>query len=283
MRNSLRLVYLSVLLLSSCSWSQAQKQEETSVVGRRPVRDVILQWERQYGWVITYEDPRFEYADDLEDVTLRVRKDLKAGEPIDPAKRIVGARERQLSVSYETPESASDASARLEATNQLVKAFGEATGNTLIVSQSGTRVHILPGLIRDASGQSQPSKPILDTIISVPAQDRNGGEFLDAMCHALTDASGHRIFLGTIPSNAMAQFHTKAGYQNIPAQHVLEDFLDRMPHGERYTWALLFLKDYALNIHWVRDPSQPEAPKTARTNGTPVTRRKVVLGPAQPQ
>lgn len=247
---------LNIVLLVACSWSQAQTKT-ISVAGPRPVRDVILQWEKQYGWVIIYEDPRFEYANDLEDVTEKVRKDLKPGEPIDASKRIIGAREQQLSVTYNAPKAANDATARLEAANRLVGAFAQITGNTFLVSHSDTRIHILPGLVRDASGRTQPSRPILDTVISVPAQDRNGIEFLHATCDALTGAAGYTIFVGTIPTNAMAQFRTKAGYENLPARKILEDFLSRMPNGERYTWALLFQKDYALNIHWVEDPYEP--------------------------
>src|SRR5271167_823085 len=116
MRWSRGFVCLNILLLVCCVCSHAQKPEATSVVGPRPVRDVILQWEKQYGWVITYEDPRFEYAGDLEDVTAKVRKDLTPGEPIDPNKRIIGARAQQLSVTYNTPKSESDVAARLEST-----------------------------------------------------------------------------------------------------------------------------------------------------------------------
>lgn len=256
---------LHAVLLVSCSL-QAQTPKTTSVVGPRPVRDVILQWEKQYGWVITYEDPRFEYASDLEDVTEKVRRDLRPGEPIDPNKRIIVARERQLSVAYKAPKTAYDTTAQLEAAKQLVNAFAKSAGNTFLVSQSGTRVHVLPGLIRDASGQLQSSRPILGTVISLPSQDRDGVGFLHAFCDALASATGRAIFVGTIPSNSLAQFHTETGYENLPARQILEDFLNRMPNGQRYTWALLFQKDYALNIHWVRDLNQPfQTPPKADT------------------
>src|ERR1700693_1534263 len=173
MRSSAKFACINVLLVC-CSWSHAQKPETASVLGPRPVRDVVLQWEKQYGWVITYEDPRFEYGSDLEDVTEKVRRDLKPGGPIDPSKRIIGAHEQQLSVSYNPPKTPNDPAARLEAVNQLVDAFAKIAGNTFTVRQSDTRIHLLPGLVRDASGQLQPSRPILETVISVPAQDRNG-------------------------------------------------------------------------------------------------------------
>jgi len=258
MRSLVRFTFVNVVLLGCCaSWSHAQKPETTTVVGPRPVREVILEWEKQYGWVITYEDPRFEYANDLEDVTDKVRRDLKPGEPIDPSKRIIGAREQHLSVSYTAPKIPNDTMARFQAANRLVDAFAQTAGNTFSVQQSDTRVHILPGLVKDASGQLQPSRPILDTVISVAARDRNGIELLRAVCDALTGATGHTILVGTIPTNAMAQFRTSVGYENLPARQVLEEFLDKMPNGDRYTWALLFQKDYALNIHWVKALDHP--------------------------
>jgi hypothetical protein len=268
MHSSAKFACINIVLLVCCSWANGQKPEKVSVLSPRPVRDVVLQWEKQYGWVITYEDPRFEYATDLEDVTEKVRRDLKPGEAIEPSKRIIGAHEQQLSVTYNAPKTANDAAARLQAANQLVDAFAKIAGNTFSVQQTDTRIHLLPGLVRDSSGQLQPSRPILDTVISVPAQDRNGTEFLHALCETLTGATAHSIFVGTIPFNSMTQFRTNAGYENLPARQILEDFLNRMPNGERYTWALLFQKDYALNIHLVRDISKP-VEASPRTSSSP--------------
>ena len=257
MRSSVRSLLLPIALLICCSWLQGQTLKTTSVTGPRPLQDVILQWEKLYGWVITYEDPRFEYANDVEDVTTKVRKDLTPGEPIDPSKRIIGARERQLSVTYNVPQSAKDSTARLESTKQLVTAYANDTGTTFNIERSENRLHVLPGLVRDAAGELQLSKPIMDTVITMPAQDRDGIEFMHALCDALTSATAHKVFIGMMPFNAMAQFHIKTGYENLPARRILEDFLNKMPRGERYTWALLFQKDYALNIHWVKDPYEP--------------------------
>jgi hypothetical protein len=119
------LVNLLVLACFASAQSSGEPKLAATAVGPRPVEDVILQWEKLYGWNIAYEDPRFEYADDLEDVTVKVRKDLVPGEPIDPNKRIIGARERQLSVTYFKPTVVDDAAAELEASKRLVDAFAK--------------------------------------------------------------------------------------------------------------------------------------------------------------
>ena len=262
------LVNLLVLVCFASAQSSGEPKVATTV-GPRPVEDVILQWEKLYGWNIAYEDPRFEYADDLEDVTVKVRKDLVPGEPIDPNKRIIGARERQLSVTYFKPTGVDDAAAELEASKRLVDAFAKISGNTFLVSRSDGRVHIVPDQIRDESGHLQHNEPMMNTLISVPPQPRTGGELLSAICDALSSGTGHSVGVGTIPGNAMVQFHTEAGYENRTAQEVLDDFLNKMPNGTHYSWALLFQKDYALNIHMVPQLSTsmppPAAIKQART------------------
>jgi hypothetical protein len=263
------------LVLIGPSWLLAQTPTQTSVVGPRPVMDVILQWERQYGWVVTYEDPRFEYAGDLEDVTTKVRKDLKPGEPIEPDKRIVGARERQLSVTYTPPQTPRNTTASYKAVSLLASAYAKGTGNTFEIRQSDTRIHLLPGMARDALGDLKPSRPVMDTIITIPAQDRSGIEFMHAFCDTLSSDAGHKIFVGMMPSNSLAQFRTKGGYENLSAREILEKFLNQMPKGDRYTWALLFQKDYALNIHYVADLNRSLAVPPVVPHDT--ARRKVVV------
>ncbi|HKW17748.1 MAG TPA: hypothetical protein VJO35_09595 [Terriglobales bacterium] len=262
--------FLLTLILVAFLHSLGQGVPETkSGLGPRPVRDVILQWEKEYGWVITYEDPRLVYSGDVEDITKRVRRDVMPGESIDPSKRILSARERRISVAYTAPNSPSDKTAQLEAAKRLADASATDGGNTFVVSQSTTRLHVLPGLVRDSDGQLQPSQPLLSTVISLPAGDRDGIAFLHQMCDALTTATGYRVFVGTIPTNDMAQFHTKAGYEGLPAGQILEDFLDSMPDGNGYTWALLFQKDYALNIHRVGVGNHLRQP----ASGAPVNHR----------
>lgn len=257
-------LYIFLLLVTTASFGQAEAT--TSVMGARPVRDVILQWEEQYGWVIPYEDPRFVYSGDLEDVTEKVRRDLKPGEAIDPEKRIVVSRERQLSVSYKAPTKPTDQTAMFEAVKQLANAYSKAAGTTFIVSQSESRVRIAPGLVRDTEGHLQPSQPVLDTVISIPAKERNGVEFLHALCDTLATATGFNVFVGTTPVNSLVGFRTQVEYRNVPAWRALEDFLDQMPGGgKRYTWALLYQKDYALNIHWVNDPNQASQVRNKRS------------------
>src|SRR5262245_54420252 len=47
-----------------------------SVDDPRPVAKALERLEDKYGWRITYEDPRYAYPGDIEDVTTKVRKDL---------------------------------------------------------------------------------------------------------------------------------------------------------------------------------------------------------------
>src|SRR5712691_5723123 len=56
--------------------SQEPVKVSLSVQDPRPVAKAIVMLEARYGWIVTYEDPRYAYADDIADVTEKVRNDL---------------------------------------------------------------------------------------------------------------------------------------------------------------------------------------------------------------
>jgi len=258
----------TVLLLSFCYGVLAeQKQDTISVRGARPVSDAAIELGKRYNWVIAYEDPQYEYAGDIEDATQRVRKDIKPGEQVEDSKRVILPRVKELSVTFPQPSTPNDITAELQVTKSLVDAYERKEGTTFEVRRTPNRVEIVPAMFRRASGELQPAKPLLDTLIRMSPDDRNGATFLRVLCEELQGQTGVKVFPGMFPQNAFAQYHTKAEYENISARQVLTEFLDGMPHGNRYTWALLFQPryGYALNIRAVKEPTKPveATPKTS--------------------
>jgi hypothetical protein len=262
---SLALAVTALLLLTVSQGSAQQKQETVYVRGPRPISDAITELGKRYGWVISYEDPQYEYAGDIEDATQRVRKDIKPGEQVEDSKRVILPRVKELSVTFAQPSTPNDINAELQVTKSLVDAYERKDGTTFEVRRTPNRVEIVPAMFRRASGELQPARPLLDTLIRISPDDRNGATFLGALCEELQGQTGVKVFAGMFPQNAFAQYHTKAGYENISARQVLTEFLDGMPHGDRYTWALFFEPHYgyALNIRAVKEPTKPveAAPK----------------------
>jgi hypothetical protein len=239
-----------------------------TVFGARPVDEMIRKWQKQYGWVISYEDAAVVYAGNQQDATLESRKDIKPGDPIDPDKRFIIPKRRELSVSYVEPSSISDEKAELQAVNELLTSYEQLTRDSFTVRQSGSRLHIFPANVKDEAGNLQPGKPILDTVITIPTQDRSAAEFLQLFCEALTSATGQKVSLGSasvLPGFSSARI--KEGYDNLPAWQILEKSLDQVEGGDRYTWGLNYMKGYYLNIRWVKDLSRTQQhPSSASTS-----------------
>ncbi len=53
---------LSALIFVAVAAGQT-KQETLSYTSPRPIRDAIVDFEKKYGWVITYEEPRFQFSE----------------------------------------------------------------------------------------------------------------------------------------------------------------------------------------------------------------------------
>ena len=88
----------------------AQQQNETatiSVTDPRPLARAIETLEAHYGWVITYEDPRFVFPGDIEDVTLSVRRDGRT------APKVLIPRGGEFNFQYPTARGAAPNESRL--------------------------------------------------------------------------------------------------------------------------------------------------------------------------
>jgi hypothetical protein len=246
---------------------------------------VILQLEKKYGWVITYEEPGLQFAGDMEDISSIVRKDHQSG-AIDPTKRLLAPKQRQLVVKYSSTSSI-DAEA---VAKQLVAADSQQNeGNSFRLEQTRTsRLHIVPATVKDSAGELQTVKPILNSTISVAAAERNGGEMLEAICDAVTSATGVTVMVGMVPNNPFLHFRTKAGYENLSARDALESLLDSMPDGDRYSWRLLYGDlpgglGYMLNIKWIpkttASPASPVEKPPSNTHQLKNTRGRVLTAP----
>jgi hypothetical protein len=85
------LIGLFILVISAARGrgSQESSQIKLSVESGRPIAEAILRLEEKYGWVITYEDPRYAHDSEIVDVAPKVRKDYDKFKPGEAPKIIV--------------------------------------------------------------------------------------------------------------------------------------------------------------------------------------------------
>ena len=75
-RNSVAVASIALL----ASWPSSQPNAatfEVAVEDGRPLAKVLDEVEERFGWTVTYEDPPYQNANEIEDVTERVRRDGK--------------------------------------------------------------------------------------------------------------------------------------------------------------------------------------------------------------
>lgn len=192
--------------------------------------------------MVTYEDPPYEYADDLEDVTAAVRKDG------DLSKRVFGPRSGSLIFSYPIPAGAG-ADAREAAVRALADTFNtESDGARFQVVAQQPYLHIVPTMSRNTAGVLEGRRSLLDVTVSMPAQEKALMEAVTDLLQRLTESNGVEVGLGTVPNNLMLQTKTSTYADNENARAVLQRFL--AASDRRLSWRLYRTPGHsALNIY----------------------------------
>jgi hypothetical protein len=228
-------------LFASSGASQDDQIITINVNSGRPLASVIEQIEKRSGQVITYEDPFYLYAADIEDVTLAVRRDGRT-EP-----RVMVPRGGPFFFRY--PAAARDQLVVLERLIQEYSLSGHPGVFRLI--RTGDVYHVVPSERRNFTGAFEPHASLLDANISVPVGDRTALEMVKAITEAVSSPGVARIAVGTVPLNAMIRTHIQGGAIAESARTALLRTLDAI-HSQ-LSWQLFCdpgpTPVCALNVH----------------------------------
>jgi hypothetical protein len=235
----------SIVLLASWPSGQSREQFEVAVDDPRPLARAIDAIEQRFGWTVTYEDPPYENASEIEDVTDRVRRDGKTHP------RVLGPRGGAFHFSYAlNPESGSNPDELLGA---LLSRY-EASGNPGFyrVFAEGAAFHVVPRMIVDARGVDTDVHSVLDARIRLQPGEKNLAEVVAAIAVATTAAGGKQI-VSHGPNNLLLQTRVVVDGRTQSARAALLGYMgaSRLP----MSWRLLYdpgMRKYVLNLH-IRD------------------------------
>jgi len=168
----------------------------------RPVDKAIQELEKRYGWRITYEDPPYSHNSDITDVTYT----SWPGVPIQSQSQLQAAKQehRRLgpkggSLSFTLPSADPDEFGAVEA---LVKSYNASHGgNVFAVVQGAGLLHVVPQQMTGLSGNLEPVKPVLDTVITIEPKERTAYELIEEVCKKLSIATNTNLVMGTVPTN----------------------------------------------------------------------------------
>lgn len=246
---------VALILLCSGRLVPASVQElraEISVDDPRPLAQAILAFEARYGYLVTYEDPRFTHDEDLSDVTEKVRRSPASAGSVS---RILIPRGGPLLVRFTAPAARDEAAAGY-AVRELVSDYNVSgyPGQFLVLA-SAKAWHVIPSEIRGADGLLAKQTSILDVRLALaPRKGRTVLGAVEEVLQVVAERTGHQVGAGTVPINAMLGSLMEEGSPESSARDLLVRILGNTGRG--LSWQLFYaadLKKYVFNVHSVNE------------------------------
>lgn len=212
----------------------------------RPLVQAISALNEEYGWVVDYEDPPYVSDAELVDDT---DPQWRANNPGAPGVTIVAGGPFQL--EYDEGPEITGHEGREAVLRKVVAAYNRSgnPGKFTLRAEGEGRYSVVGTSVKNQSRQDQNVSPILDTPISLPAQQRNGEDTVKAILTQLSAKTGVKMGIGSYSMNVLVQTQVTVGGENVPARSLLLKTFDATKRP--LIWSLLYDADskiYFLNI-----------------------------------
>jgi hypothetical protein len=116
--------------------------------------------------------------------------------------------------------------------------------------QGVSLLHVVPQKVTGLSGNLEPVKPVLDTVITIEPKERTSYALIEEVCDKIPIATNPHVIFGTVPENRLDNTKTSIGGFGETARSILEQWI--LERGARLSWQLLYSPDekwgYSLNI-----------------------------------
>ncbi|MGH6868708.1 MAG: hypothetical protein ACREDA_07555, partial [Methylocella sp.] len=146
----------------------------------------------------------------------------------------------------------------LAAVETLLKSYNENhCGFEFAVVQGEGMLHIVPRQARGLSGNLEPVKPVLDTLITIEPTERTFGTLLEEVFKKVSVATNSHVEICSASQNMLNPPKTTIGGSGKTARSILEQLI--LEGGGGLSWTLLYGpddKEYCFNISQVSTPNQ---------------------------
>jgi len=239
---SLPVVLVSALLFTglAADAQNAGADGEFYASSRRPLSDVLKAISAKYGWVISYEDPRYSHVDDIEDVT-------------PPGRSRPALVPRGGAFRYSAPTGDVTGLALLSNVLQAYETHGFA-GRFEARQVADGVFSIVPVAIRDATGAWEDQTPVMDTPIALSKPEGSAMALIQELVESVSSKSGYGIIVGTIPINALQATNVHLENTSGRASTILRQILAQVSTTKPLTWRMYYeptpgrFQGYGLNI-----------------------------------
>jgi len=201
----------------------------------RPLDQAITALREQYGWIVDYEDPPYGASDLIDDTDAKWRK---AHPDAKGVTRVAGGAFRAKLTLADDMSSGSGGEQGV--LHDLVAEYN-ASGNPgrfELRRESPKRF----SAVGTGAGNGDVT-PILDTVITIPVEERTTIETIRLVLRAISAKSGYKVDVGTGPINTVMT-SSKIGGQERPAREILSKLASATPLA--LVWAFLYDADNAM-------------------------------------
>lgn len=169
------------------------------IEGNTPLFDAIEGFMRLHQVRISYEDPIYEFAADMDDITM-LRKDLDKY-PQGQAPRILYPRNTQFQAQYFLDTQSMTQGDITTALRQILDQYNRSDRTAEFKLMEGIDIwHVVPVRIRDQSGIWKETTPLLDEIVHVSGGKTNFQKYVASMLQAACRARGLQDWIFNEPS-----------------------------------------------------------------------------------
>lgn len=200
----------------------------------RPVSAAIKRLSEYMDYVVTYEDPRYEFRGDLRDATAIVRPNGPNGPRIFwPAESSIEMKGLQLPNGMDIDAASQTVEKVLEVQNR------SNTGGKFKLIKTGRMLHIVPSEVRNKQGRWIPQNSLLDVYITIPKMERTTGDMVNEICKEVSRTTGMQVIYGDPSTGGSMSKPSVQGADNEVARDVLMRTLAGT--GQKMAWNLLYV------------------------------------------
>jgi|ERR1700678_657374 hypothetical protein len=84
---------------------------------------------------------------------------------------------------------------------RMLREYEALGGPRFAVTRDGIGFHVVPVEVLNAGGEPTRQGSILDTVINVPAAERDGAQLLEEICNQIQKQTGYRLDIGPAALN----------------------------------------------------------------------------------
>jgi len=217
--------------------SAARESIHLSVSDPRPLARALDALQKQYGWRVNYEDPKYLSKLDLVEVTNPPQHRNSSSDT-----QVHYPRGGAFDLDFPNP-APSDSSPDEQTTLQLLVDTYNKSGNPgrFELRKTAEQQFDIVGIAaHDVMGHMSQQAVLFDLPVTLVARPRSALETIEMICSQITERTHTKVMLGVFPMSLRTTI-VKVGGTKLPARSLLSRALAAT--GRKFTWRMLFDPD----------------------------------------